>query len=236
MFRIPRIINSMFGGDDQIFINDLLTQLDAAREGAVLTRKLIAGEILAVDAVEQMRNIEHRGDDARASLVANLRRALITPLDREDLFRLSRSLDDILDNLRDFVRAWSLFEMEKSVTIEPVIDAVCDALVDLREAIVVLGSTPSLVTTRSLAAKKSGNAIRRAYDNQLAVQYRATAQFAANKKVSQMSIGKIIEIIEASQNEKFKVTRLLRCLDVVGIRFGEAADILSDAMIKRAED
>jgi uncharacterized protein len=50
-------------------------------------------------------DVEHRGDRARGGFV----HALAPPLDREDLFRVSRSVDDVLDNLRDFARELELF-------------------------------------------------------------------------------------------------------------------------------
>ena len=38
---------------------------------------------------------------------------LVAPIDREDLFRLSRLSDDVsLYNLRDFVREWDLYKIE----------------------------------------------------------------------------------------------------------------------------
>ncbi len=195
------------------FVSLLVAQLDAAIEGARLVRRGIAGELGRADAVEAMREIEHRGDDARATLVQELRRALVTPIDREDLFRLSGSVDDLLDNLRDFLRAWSLFEMERGAILDPVIDAICDAFADLRVAFVALNGHPSEVMLRALGAKKSGNAIRRAYDVQLAalLQGEVTA-------------------------EMLQTRELLRRLDVVGLRFSTAADVLSDALVKRAQD
>ena len=45
-----------------------------------------------------------------ASSSTSLAGVLVTPVDREDLFRLSRSIDDVLDNLRDFVREWDLYK------------------------------------------------------------------------------------------------------------------------------
>ncbi len=213
--RIPLLstARALSGRANSRFVSLLVAQLDAAIEGARLVRRGIAGELGRADAVEAMRELEHRGDDARATLVQELRRALVTPIDREDLFRLSGSVDDLLDNLRDFLRAWSLFEMERGVILEPVIDAICDAFTDLRVAFVALNGHPSEVMLRALAAKKSGNAIRRAYDVQLAalLQGEVTA-------------------------EMLRIRELLRRLDVVGLRFSTAADVLSDALVKRAQD
>ena len=212
-FPLLSTARALSGRANGRFVGLLVAQLDAAIEGARLVRRGIAGELGRADAVEAMREIEHRGDDARATLVQELRRALVTPIDREDLFRLSGSVDDLLDNLRDFLRAWSLFEMQREAILEPVIDAICDAFADLRVAFVALNGHPPEVMLRALGAKKSGNAIRRAYDVQLAALLKG----------------------EVSA-EMLRTRELLRRLDVVGLRFSTAADVLSDALVKRAQD
>jgi hypothetical protein len=209
---VPRILRDLAGQSGQRFVDYLLGQTDAAIAGARLVQRCVAGEIGRAAAVEQMAVVEHRGDEVRGELVRDLGSALMTPIDREDLFRLSRALDDVLDVLRDFVRQWDLFEMDRSLIIEPVVDATCEALIDLRGAIAMVGAEPGMITTRALGAKKSGNAIRRSHDTQLATLYR-----------DPLSV------------ETLKERDLLRRLDVVGIRFGTVADTLSDAAIKRAE-
>lgn len=209
---VPRVIGNLAGTSNQRFVDHLLGQVDAAIEGATLVRRAVAGEVGRATAAEEMRVVEHRGDAVRAELVRHLGSALVTPIDREDLFRLSRALDDVLDVLRDFVRQWDLFEMERSPIIEPVVDSTCDALADLRGAVAAVSAEPERITTRALAAKKSGNAIRRAHDVQLAALYRGPLTV-----------------------DTLKQRDLLRRLDVVGIRFATVADTLSDAAIKRAE-
>ena len=154
MRRLSRLISDLAGSSSPRFVNYLLGQADAAIEGAQLVRRCVAGEIGRATAAEEMRVVEHRGDQVRGELVRDLGSALVTPIDREDLFRLSRALDDVLDVLRDFVRQWDLFEMERSAIIEPVVDATCDALADLREAVATIGAEPSMITTRALGAKK----------------------------------------------------------------------------------
>src|SRR5579859_7338656 len=47
--------------------------------------------------VQKLKDIEHRGDDMTHSVLTKLNRTFITPLDREDIYRLASSLDDVLD-------------------------------------------------------------------------------------------------------------------------------------------
>ena len=194
------------------FVTLLVAHLSTTITGATLTRLAVSGEIARAAAVERMRVIEHVGDAQRAELSTELKRALVTPIDREDLFRLSRSIDDVLDNLRDFLSEWSLFEMERSPIIEPVCDVIVQALMELEAAVASLERDPGGVTLRAQTARKSANAIRHSYEVQMAALFR-----------------------EELTMRTLKERELLRRLDVVGLRLGTAANILSDASIKRAE-
>jgi hypothetical protein len=211
-FQLPRIVRDLSGANSELFRAYLLAAMDATLEAARLVCALAAGELTASEAANRMRDIEHQGDAERAHLVADLRTALVTPIDREDLFRLSRAIDDILDNLRDFVRAWRLFEMDRSPVVLPVSDAVVEAVEDLRAAVEGLGLEQGAIGAKALAAKKSTGLIRRTCDQQLALLLK----------------GEI-------SNRMLQERELLRRLDDVGLRLRTAADALSDAVVKRAE-
>src|SRR5690625_4357254 len=99
-------------GSDHRLVHHLVEQIIATSEGAELAHRLVTGDISSATARDAVGDIEHQGDDSRAALISELSRALTTPIDREDLFRLSSSIDDILDNLRDFVREHDLFGVE----------------------------------------------------------------------------------------------------------------------------
>ncbi len=47
--------------------------------------------------VQKLKDIEHRGDEMTHSVLTKLNQTFITPLDREDIYRLASSLDDVLD-------------------------------------------------------------------------------------------------------------------------------------------
>lgn len=56
------------------------------------------------EAAARVRECEHRADDAKRRLRECLTVALTTPLDPEDVFELSRGLDDVLNNVKNTVR------------------------------------------------------------------------------------------------------------------------------------
>jgi uncharacterized protein len=47
--------------------------------------------------VQKLKDIEHRGDEMTHSVLTKLNQTFITPFDREDIYRLASSLDDVLD-------------------------------------------------------------------------------------------------------------------------------------------
>ena len=47
--------------------------------------------------VQQLKSIEHRGDEMTHNVLTKLNQTFITPFDREDIYRLASSLDDVLD-------------------------------------------------------------------------------------------------------------------------------------------
>ncbi|MFI7445387.1 DUF47 domain-containing protein [Nonomuraea indica] len=210
MKRLRRIRDLMTGRMDSALTEALLGQLEATKEGAWLAMAMIGGEVGRTGAHEQMRAIEHLGDEERRRLVEELRTALVTPIDREDLFRLSRSIDDVLDSLRDFVRESHLYRVPDQIRFSPLLDQVISGIDALENAVRDLASRPSAVVHDALEAKKTGGAIRRMY------QY----------EISRIFSGELTA-------EAMKERELVRRLEIVGIAIGDAADAIADGAMKR---
>jgi predicted phosphate transport protein (TIGR00153 family) len=74
-----------------------------------MSNNLIAGARAMVDLfsdyrdlemkVQEIRRIEHVGDEMTHAILRKLNQTFITPFDREDIHRLASSLDDVLDCL-----------------------------------------------------------------------------------------------------------------------------------------
>jgi high affinity sulfate transporter 1 len=184
-------------------------QLAEATAACRLAGAVVRGETDSAEARRLVAEIEHRGDTMRSTLVRRLAGVLVAPIDREDLYRLSRSIDDVLDNLRDFVRQWDLYGFEKKSAFAELLDAAARAIGDLELAVQAVAKDPKDMNS-ALAAKKGANQIRRLYDLELGRLFRGELTM-----------------------EVVKRRELLRRLDVVGLRLNEAADRLSDAVVKR---
>ena len=112
MARVRRAIRDLGRGGSAPLTAILERQLEETMLACKLARAVAEGSAVPSEAHERMAEIEHGGDVLRGELVTKLAGVLVSPIDREDLFRLSRSIDDVLDNLRDFVREWDLYQIE----------------------------------------------------------------------------------------------------------------------------
>jgi predicted phosphate transport protein (TIGR00153 family) len=66
-------------------------------QGARLLKRTL-DDFQDIDArVRQLKDIEHRGDEMTHNILTKLNQTFITPFDREDIYRLASSLDDVLD-------------------------------------------------------------------------------------------------------------------------------------------
>ncbi|MFF5210676.1 DUF47 domain-containing protein [Streptosporangium sp. NPDC000396] len=210
MKRLRRVRDLMTGRMDGAIAKALIGQLEATKEGAWLAMAMIGGDTGRTDAHEQMRAIEHRGDTERATLVEELSGSLVTPIDREDLFRLSRSIDDVLDSLRDFVRESHLYRIGDQRRFVPMLDQAIVGIEALETAVHDLASRPSAVVRGALEAKKASGTLRRMY------QY----------EIARIFSGEI-------SAETMKERELVRRLEIVGKAIGEAADAIADGAMKR---
>ena len=75
--------------------------------------------------LDQLQEIEHRGDDMTHGILTALNQTFITPFDREDIHRLTSSLDDVLD----FVNAAGVRLRLYKITTPPSIAAELAAMI-----------------------------------------------------------------------------------------------------------
>lgn len=207
--RLRRLLEDLSGRGDEVFVTALVGQIDAITEGTLVILEALDQDHSVLR--RKLADVEESGNEHRAQLIDELARALTTPLDREDLFRVSRSIDDVLDNLRDFGRELDLFSPASTDAFGSLLHILDDGIAVFRAAVLDMRARPAQVTARCKKAKEHGNSLRRHYQQALA------ALFADELTM-----------------ETLKQRDLLRRLDVVGLRFGEAADALADAALKRS--
>ena len=79
------------------FFDSFAEMVTNLAEGASLLKRIL-DDFQDVEAgVQKLKDIEHRGDEMIHNVLTKLNQTFITPLDREDIYRLASSLDDVLD-------------------------------------------------------------------------------------------------------------------------------------------
>ncbi len=82
--------------DEQFF--DLFGQMaDEIQKAAGLLEQLLAHEPPDLAFVDHIKDAEHRCDALTHDTIQRLHRTFVTPFDREDLYALATSLDDVMD-------------------------------------------------------------------------------------------------------------------------------------------
>ncbi len=62
---------------------------------------------------EKMRAAEHAGDEATHAIMRELNETFVTPFDREDIYRLASSLDDVMDFMEAAVDLVVLYNIDE---------------------------------------------------------------------------------------------------------------------------
>ena len=110
-------------------------------EGAGLLKELLGAELSERKAIaERMRSCEHAGDEATHAIMRELNESFVTPFDREDIYRLASSLDDVMDYMEaavDLVVLYNIAELPPEIAdqvdvLERAAELTADAMPRLR--------------------------------------------------------------------------------------------------------
>jgi len=157
----------------------------------------------------RVKEIEREADELRLHLINELNASFITPLDREDIFSLSRAIDDIIDYGQRTVEEMLIYEVKPTPDIQRMVDALLEATKNIELAVQNLTRGPQLVLPYVVKAKKEENHIEHLY-------HEALANLFKNKDT--------IYIL--------KMRELYRHLSNSADRCDEAANLISDIVIK----
>jgi uncharacterized protein len=115
------------------------------------------------DAAEALRHTAQEGDVAKRELLTVLRAALVTPLEPEDLFALSRGTDRILNYSRDLVNESDAMACPPDAGIAEMARLLGEAVRHIDAAIACLGSGGDEATASADAAINTERQLERAY-------------------------------------------------------------------------
>src|SRR4029453_17353130 len=82
------------------------------RLGAAMLEEMLAPDKPIWDKADQIKEVEHKCDFLTHEVIQRLHRTFVTPLDREDIHALARSLDDVMDAIDASAALVRLYRLE----------------------------------------------------------------------------------------------------------------------------
>lgn len=68
-----------------------------ACEASEMLLEFMKDEVFCEDKLKKIKDLEHDGDKIQHKIIEQLNKTFITPFDREDIYSISKSMDDIID-------------------------------------------------------------------------------------------------------------------------------------------
>jgi uncharacterized protein len=115
-----------------------------------------------------VRKVEHEADELRRILIQELDQTFVTPLDREDIYNLSRAIDDVVDYANTTVDEMEIYEVNGDGHIKEMVNILRKAARELNDAVKILKDYPKIALEHAVKAKSYENQIEKAYHLALA--------------------------------------------------------------------
>ena len=115
-----------------------------------------------------VRTIEREADELRRILIEELDKTFVTPIDREDIYSLSRAVDDIVDYANTTVDEMEIYEVTGDAHIKEMVNILRKAAAEINDAIKILKDYPKIASEHAVQAKAYENTMETAYHVALA--------------------------------------------------------------------
>ena len=95
------------------FFDEFTAMAGRVQDGARLLRGMLSGAAPDHAKAEEIRVVEHDCDERTHQIIQRLNTTFVTPLDREDIHALARTLDDVMDAIDAAATLFPLYEIAK---------------------------------------------------------------------------------------------------------------------------
>jgi predicted phosphate transport protein (TIGR00153 family) len=119
-------------------------------------------------AATELINKEKEADEIRRILIFELNKTFITPFDREDIFALSRTIDDVLDYAYSTLNEMEILKVRPTSFMQRITSLLRDAAFELLQAVDRLQDHPGVANEHAQRAKALENRIEDVYREALA--------------------------------------------------------------------
>jgi uncharacterized protein len=97
---------------EEKFYTDFQALADELKRGSRLLEQMVAPDKPVWDKADEIKEVEHKCDFLTHEIIQRLNRTFVTPLDREDIHALARSLDDVMDAIDASASLVRLYRLE----------------------------------------------------------------------------------------------------------------------------
>ncbi len=195
------------------FISLITEQAVLTLKGLDLLMEFISTE--SHDSAAELTRIEKEADEIRRILIDELNRTFITPFDREDIFALSRAIDDVLDYAFSTVDEMEILNVNPTDFMVRMASLLRDAAFEIHLAIQRLQKHPNVAIDHAQRAKALENRVETVYREALADLFKGPED-----------VKQIVKML--------KKREVYRHLSNAADRGDEAANIISDIVVKMA--
>jgi predicted phosphate transport protein (TIGR00153 family) len=98
---------------EERFYDDFVALAEQISHGADLLESMLLPDRPIWDKADEIKEVEHKCDFLTHEIIQRLHRTFVTPLDREDIFALARSLDDVMDAVDASAAIVRLYQIER---------------------------------------------------------------------------------------------------------------------------
>jgi uncharacterized protein len=186
--------------------------VDNLTDGARLLKAILEDMKDVELRVEQLKTIEHRGDEMTHGILTKLNQTFITPFDREDIHKLASSLDDVLD----FVHA-------------------CGERLVMYKITEVTPSAPQLADVIVRQSEQLRKAVSNLEKKNNVLQYCVEINRLENEadRIARVAIGQLFEA-ETNPIALIKKKELYEFLENATDKAEDAANVLESVVVKSA--
>ncbi len=203
---------SLFKKRQNIFIKLIRDQAATALAGIDTLQAYLSDPNPAL--ADQLTKLEKDGDEYRRILIYELNKTFITPFDREDIFALSRSIDDVLDYAYSTLTEIQLLKVKPTPYMLRITGLLRDAANELLLAVERLEDHPGVAAEHAHRAK--------ALENKVEILYREALAELFNGVEDTKHIIKV-----------FKYREVYRHLSNAADRGDEAANVIGSIVMKK---
>ncbi|MEY3150499.1 MAG: DUF47 family protein [Chloroflexi bacterium] len=190
----------------------LVRQADLTQRGLLLLQQYMREPLPAV--ADELHHVEEEADEVRRVLIEELNRNFITPFDREDVFALSRAIDDMVDYADTTVDEMVLLGVSPNAFLQRMCSLLVEAGAEVHRAVKLLQERPGVANEHAMRAKALENRVERVYRE-------AVADLFANPRDVEHVVGML------------KLREIYRHLSNAADRGDQAANAIADVVVKR---